>query len=122
VHRNAETWKGKLQPYFFEGLNVGSIAAIKLMNITALDKKLTELVGTEDAGTLLSNLRRGSGLASLGPVIGISKVIKGEMSREEYLRQYGHRGPHEYELSIPAPLEDLDYRCGRTFKEAAGPI
>jgi pyruvate,water dikinase len=48
-------------------------------------------------------------LASLGPVIGISKVIKGEMSREEYLIQYGHRGSHEYELSIPDPLEDTDW-------------
>lgn len=48
-------------------------------------------------------------MASLGLVIGISKVIKGEMSREEYLMQYGHRGPHEYELSIPDPLEDADW-------------
>lgn len=102
-------WKEELQPYFLEGLNAGSIAAIKLMRITALDKKLTGLVGTEDAGTLLSNLRRGSGLASLGPVLGISRVIKGEISREEYLMQYGHRGPHEYELSIPAPLEDPEW-------------
>lgn len=99
-------WKEGLQPYFLEGLSMGSMAAIKLMNITALDKKLTGLVGTEDANTLLSNLRRGSGLASLGPVTGISRVIKDEISREEYLREYGHRGPHEYELSIPDPLED----------------
>lgn len=102
-------WKEELQPYFLEALNVGSVAAIKLINITELDKKLTGLVGTEDANTLLSNLRRGSGLASLGPVIGISGVIKGEMSREEYLMQYGHRGPHEYELSIPDPLEEPDW-------------
>ena len=102
-------WKDEIQPHFFQALNAGSMAAIKLMNITALDKKLTKLVGTEDANTLLSNLRRGSGLASLGPVIGISKVIKGEMSREEYFLQYGHRGAHEYELSIPDPMEDVDW-------------
>ncbi|MEL7565810.1 MAG: PEP/pyruvate-binding domain-containing protein [Dehalobacterium sp.] len=102
-------WKNELRPYFEEALNVGAVSAIKLVNITSLDKKLTGLVGTEDANTLLSNLRRGSGLASLGPVIGISKVIKGEMSREEYLMQYGHRGPHEYELSIPDPMEDVDW-------------
>lgn len=74
-------------------MNAASMAAIKLMRITKLDKKLTELVGKEDAGSLLSNLRRDSGLASLGPVIGISKILKGEMSREEYLMEYGHRGP-----------------------------
>jgi pyruvate,water dikinase len=41
--------------------------------------------------------------------MGISKVIKGEMSREEYLMKYGHRGAHEYELSIPDPMEDADW-------------
>ncbi|MDF2592776.1 MAG: phosphoenolpyruvate synthase [Clostridia bacterium] len=102
-------WKNELQPYFFRALNAGSMTAIKLMNITSLDKKLTKLVGTEDANTLLSNLRGGSGLASLGPVMGISKVIKGEMNREEYLMKYGHRGAHEYELSIPDPMEDTDW-------------
>lgn len=102
-------WKKELQPYFLEALSAASIAAIKLTNVTTLDKKLTELVGNEDANSLLSNLRGDSGLASLGPVVGISKVIRGEMSREEYLRKYGHRGPHEYELSIPDPLEDTDW-------------
>ncbi|MFZ5967254.1 MAG: PEP/pyruvate-binding domain-containing protein [Bacillota bacterium] len=102
-------WKEELQPYFSEALSAGAMAAIKLTNIMTLDKKLTELVGTEDANALLSNLRGDSGLASLGPVIGISKVIKGEMSRDEYLRKYGYRGPHEYELSIPDPMEDLDW-------------
>lgn len=48
-------------------------------------------------------------MASLGPVVGISKIIKGEMSREEYLKQYGHRGPHEFELSIPDPSEDPNW-------------
>lgn len=102
-------WKDDLQPYFIDALNAASMAAIKLMNISALDKKLTKLVGTEDANTLLSNLRKGSGLASLGPVIGIAKVIKGEMSREEYLLQYGHRSAHEYELSLPDPLESPEW-------------
>lgn len=102
-------WKEKLQPYFLEGLNAATMAAMKLMIIPKLDKKLTGLVGKEDAITHFSNLRRGSGLASLGPVIGISRVLKGEMSREEYLMKYGHRVPHEYELSKPAPLEDPDW-------------
>jgi phosphoenolpyruvate synthase/pyruvate phosphate dikinase len=44
-------------------------------------------VGTEDANALLSNLRGSAELASLGPVVGISKIIKGEMSREKYLQR-----------------------------------
>lgn len=58
---------------------------------------------------LLSYLRGDVGLASLGPVLGIAQIIKGEMSREEYLQQYGHRGPHESELAIPHPGEDATW-------------
>ncbi|MBP1925202.1 hypothetical protein J2Z76_001059 [Sedimentibacter acidaminivorans] len=76
------------------------------LTLTPINKKLTEMVGSEDASTLLSNLREDSDLQSLGPVVGILKVIKGKMSREEYLKQYGHRRPHEFELSIPDPGED----------------
>ena len=79
------------------------------LTLTPLNKKLTEMVGSEDAGTLLSNLRGNSELQSLGPVVGISKVIQGEMSRGEYLKKYGHRGPHEFELSIPDPGEDASW-------------
>lgn len=86
------------------GLLVGGSKAG--LALAPINKKLTEMVGSEDASTLLSNLRGDSVLQSLGPVVGISNVIKGEMSREEYLKQYGHRGPHEFELSIPDPGED----------------
>jgi len=91
---NAKAWWGLIAG--------GTKAALAL----TLNKKLVKMMGTEDAGTLLSNLRGDSDLASLGPVVGIAKVIKGEMSREEYLIQYGHRSPHEFELSIPDPSED----------------
>jgi len=102
-------WSTQLKPYYLEALNCASMSAMKLTNVSTLEKKLTELMGSEDSNTLLSNLRVGAGLVSLGPVLGISKVIKGEMSREEYLINYGHRGPHEYELSIADPMEDSDW-------------
>jgi phosphohistidine swiveling domain-containing protein len=31
------------------------------------------------------------------------------MSREEYVKKYGHRGPHETEVYIPRPAEDPDW-------------
>ena len=37
--------------------------------------------------------------ANLGPLVGIDKVARGKMDREVYLDRYGHRGPHEFELS-----------------------
>ncbi len=71
-----------------------------------LRTKLTKLVGATDANTLLSKASSQSELlASLGPVAGLAKVARGEMSRQEYLAAFGHRGPHEMELSIPRPIE-----------------
>ena len=102
-------WKSELEPYNTKawwGLLTGGTNAVIALT---LSKKLAKLVGTEDGNTLLSNLRGDSELASLGPVVGISKVLKGEMSREEYLRQNGHRGPHEFELSITDPTEDVNW-------------
>jgi len=72
-----------------------------------LKREIIDLVGVEDANSLFSNLSDTSDfLASLGPVVGVAKVANGEMSRSEYLEKYGHRGPHEAELSTPRPSED----------------
>lgn len=72
-----------------------------------LRHELRRLVGEEDANALLSGLSEGANyLASLGPLIGLSKVARGEMSREAYAQQFGHRGPHEIEVSLPRPAED----------------
>ncbi|MHB8076340.1 PEP/pyruvate-binding domain-containing protein [Desulfosporosinus fructosivorans] len=80
-----------------------------------LRHELIELLGPEDADTLISglssssNVRDGLGsglLASLGPVLGIAKVARREIDRTEYIAQYGHRGPNEFELSVPRPAED----------------
>jgi pyruvate,water dikinase len=102
-------WKHELEPYNKQAWWGLIISGSKAVLALTLSKKLTKLVGTEDANTLLSNLRGDSELASLGPIVGISKVLKGEMSRAEYLKQNGHRGPHEFELSIPDPSEDVNW-------------
>ena len=48
----------------------------------------------------------GTSLASLGPVVGLARLARGDLDRDVYVRQYGHRGAHEMELSIPRPAED----------------
>jgi pyruvate,water dikinase len=102
-------WKYELEPYNTKAWWGLLVSGSKAVLALSLSKKLTKLVGTEDANALLSNLRGDTELASLGPVVGISKILKGEMSREEYLKQNGHRGPHEFELFIPDPLEDVNW-------------
>ena len=56
---------------------------------------------------LLSNLSGASSrLESLGPVAGLGLVALGQMSREDYLARYGHRGENEAECAWPRPMED----------------
>jgi len=75
---------------------------------TGLKTDLTKLLGEEEANALLTTISSAGELASLGPLAGLSRLSKGEMSREEYLRRYGHRGAHENELAEPRLYEDPD--------------
>jgi pyruvate,water dikinase len=104
-------WREEIWPHVTHSLwsVMGSVSQ-SVDYTMGLRRELTELVGPDDAGALLSNLTEGSGeLASLGPLVGLAKVARGEMDREAYLEGYGHRGPHEFELSIPRPGEDPDW-------------
>jgi phosphohistidine swiveling domain-containing protein len=71
-----------------------------------LKARLTKLLGEDEAKTLLATISSAGELASMGPLVGLARLRSGELSREEYLRQYGHRGPHENELAEPRPYED----------------
>jgi phosphohistidine swiveling domain-containing protein len=72
-----------------------------------LRRRLAALVGEDGASALISNLSdKADPLPSLEPVMGIARVANGELSRAAYLEQFGHRGPHEFELSVPRPVEN----------------
>ncbi|MGP3956922.1 PEP/pyruvate-binding domain-containing protein [Nonomuraea sp. 3N208] len=68
--------------------------------------KLRKMMGDIDAEAMLTGVNADGELASLGPVMGLSRLARGEITREEFARTYGHRGPHEFEVSIPRPSED----------------
>jgi pyruvate,water dikinase len=44
------------------------------------------------------------------------------MEREDYLEQYGHRGPHEFELSLPRPVEDPEWLDGELARFRKSPV
>ncbi len=78
--------------------------------ISKLRAELLQIVGPDDTVTLLSNVSSEDEiLASLGIVAGLDRLRRGQISREEYISNYGHRGPHEVELSIPRPAENPDW-------------
>ncbi|GAB2738854.1 PEP/pyruvate-binding domain-containing protein [Sinomonas soli] len=69
-------------------------------------EKLRRLMGSTDAEAMLTGVNADGGLASLGPLVGLGRLARGEITRDGFAREYGHRGPHECELSAPRPGED----------------
>ncbi|MBN1876021.1 MAG: pyruvate, phosphate dikinase, partial [Anaerolineae bacterium] len=96
----ATLWRDELLPYLRHTFwTLRGVTGKFTGPAGTLRRQLLDLVGEADANALLSNMRSTGNLASLGPVLGLAKVARGEMTREAYLQQYGHRGPHEMELS-----------------------
>jgi len=71
-----------------------------------LKSELTKLLGDDVASEFIATTSSSGELASIGPLIGLSRLSSGELSREEYLHRYGHRGPNENELAEPRLYED----------------
>ena len=104
-------WREEIGPHIQQGAWTVLGTANHAADYTVgLRRDLTDLVGSEDANLLIANLsEEGELLPSLGPVVGLAKVARGEMGREAYLDQYGHRGPQEFEISVPRPAEEPDW-------------
>ncbi|QRN99315.1 pyruvate, phosphate dikinase [Archangium violaceum] len=101
-------WKNDLAPFFHECCHMLEAGARSKGNpAVGLRRELRELMGDADTNALLSGVSTGSSqLASLGPLLGLTQVARGELDRATHARRYGHRGPHEFEVSTPRPAED----------------
>ena len=101
-------WQDELLPYLHEcnymleaGTKGDGGAFIKVRNT------LRKLVGDADTNTLLLATNSGTNqLASLGPLQGLTQLMRGEIDRATFTRQYGHHSPHLFEISYPRPAED----------------
>jgi phosphohistidine swiveling domain-containing protein len=120
----AALWQDEIRPYLYHAFYMLR-GSMKWFDEPAavLRQDLVDLVGKADAHALLSNLSgESTPLASLGPVLGIARVASGEMSREHYLELYGHRGPHEWELSIAPPARDPHWLDQHLAEYARSPV
>ena len=104
-------WHEKLQARLDEGYRMLMAGLSEYRTLSRqLHVEFENLLGDSDANALLSGVSTGSDpIASVGMVMDLIRVSRGEMSRADYLRQYGHRGPHEMELSTPRPAEASDW-------------
>jgi pyruvate,water dikinase len=103
----AQLWHEQVRPLFVTACEMLAASTAHGTRLISSPGKLTKLVGATDSALLLSGQQaQGTPLASLGPVIGLARLARDEIDRDTFTRQYGHRGPHEIEVSIPRPAED----------------
>ena len=116
-------WQEELRPHILDGVwtVLGTVSQSTDYTL-GLRRALTPLVGEEDAGLLIANLSDETGLlASLEPLAALGEVAEGKLSHAAYLARFGHRGPDEFELSLPRPAEDPEWLEGQVARFQAAP-
>lgn len=115
-------WQDEIMPFFTDLTQLQDKINEDYFNpYKALKKDLTKLIGQERAMQILAMLSGGAGqLASMGSLVGLERLARGEISRQEYAQLAGHRPARENELAEPRPYEDptwLDHQLAE-FNES----
>jgi pyruvate,water dikinase len=110
-------WRNDVEPFFRHcSLLLAAGGRVDGGGLAKIRTELRKLVSEADTNALLTGLQGGGAvLASLGPVVGLGQVARGEIDRQTYARTWGHRGPHEFEVSTPRPGEDPDWIDSQLF-------
>jgi len=88
---------------------IGS-AFIQATFIGKLRRDLLKIASPDDTIALLSNVStEDEFLSSLGIVVGLDRLARRKITRDEYVKKYGHRGPHEVERYFPRPAENPNW-------------
>ena len=119
-----ELWNKEVFPLFYDLLMIQDKANEDyFFPYRSARKILMKLMGEQEADALLANLVGGSGqLTSIRPLLGLAKVARGEMSREEYSSLAGHRLHQEDEISIARPYEDPNWIDKRLAEYETSPV
>ncbi|MFE0148807.1 PEP/pyruvate-binding domain-containing protein [Nonomuraea sp. NPDC059007] len=117
----AAFWEEALRPYVVETCQMLEAAGRQGGAALVMTRdKLRKMVGDSDAEAMLTGANAGGELASMGPIIGLDKLARGEIDRAEFAAVYGHRGAHEFEVSVPRPGEDPGWIDRRLAEVASG--
>src|SRR4029450_2715231 len=100
-------WTAVISPAFNRGSWMLSAATRSSgASFITTRKRLQRLLGDAGANALTAGLGGQAGqLASLGLLDGLEQLAAGEIDRDTFNWRYGHRGPHEFEISLPRPGE-----------------
>jgi phosphohistidine swiveling domain-containing protein len=104
----ASLFANDIKPYLLKAFCLAlAVGARYGERVGPLRQETEKLAGPGETDKLFSSINRPDDLLeSLGPVVGLARVARGEISREVYLEKWGHRMAAELEVSVPRPLED----------------
>ncbi|WP_336204506.1 PEP/pyruvate-binding domain-containing protein [Nonomuraea sp. LPB2021202275-12-8] len=103
----AELWAREIEPHVVTSWRMLEAAGRQGGSTLVFTRdRLRKLAGEVDAEAMLTGVNTDGELASLGLLTGLGRLARGEISRQEFALGHGHRGPHEFEVSIPRPGED----------------
>ncbi|NJP90073.1 pyruvate, phosphate dikinase [Nonomuraea sp. FMUSA5-5] len=103
----AELWEREIAPHLVTSSQMLEAAGRQGgATLVFTRDRLRKMMGEVAAEAMLTGVNADGELASMGPMMGLSRLARGEITREEFARRYGHRGPHEFEVSIARPGED----------------
>lgn len=104
-------WHAELDPLLRDvSRMLAAGARLAGTGLSTIRPRLLKLVPEREASALLTGLHTSTGqLASLGPLLGLAQLARGEIDRATYARRWGHRCPDEFEISVPRPAEDPDW-------------
>lgn len=103
-----DIWVNLGKPFEMKGFSC-IMGGVSLKSLLKTRDDIVKICGEELANTLCSNCSKDGALESMKPLLCLDMVINGEMSKEEYMKKYGHRSSNELELACPYPYEDKEY-------------
>ncbi len=104
----ANMWAADIEPAYHEAIWMMKVANEVFYNpYNALSIELGKKVGKSDSNILIQGRPKDlQSLESLGPLVGLRDILEGDLSRDEYMKRYGHRDPFENYLSYSRPAEE----------------
>lgn len=104
----SDFWVKKGDPFMTSVLQA-IMTGLSVKPLLSTRNKLISIAGEELANELCSNCSSEGVLESMKPLLGIEDIIQGKMTKEEYIKKYGHRCANEMELACPYPYENPNY-------------
>lgn len=104
----AKLWRTTLQPEFHKAsLMLSAATRSSGASFVTTRKRLQGMVGPIGANAVTTGLGGASGqLASMDLIKGLDLLDAGKIDEATFNERYGHRGPHEFEISRPRSGED----------------